>query len=163
MAPIVVEQSSRSNMADRYAERTSARLRAFQANVAEFCAVSSTLVTRLEAATRSGDVTADYAEVSEFIDYLERSAERLAKDDARLEKDSIRDAKRVDSSDPTLADAMRKAARWREELSVQMIEAMLQTSLQARAFRSTLRQSVAVQTFEDARELMRRLDEAMAE
>ena len=161
MAPIVVEQPSRSLTAESYEARTTARLRAFQRQVGDYQAAAEKLIGQIRAADRSTDRAIDEADVSGLIDYLERTAEASAKVDARHEKDMARRIRRVETDDPALGLAVRRAATWQSTLAAQLIEEYLDMALQLRAFRSEIAPGEPGPTFDDSEELTRYLEQAV--
>ena len=161
MAPIVVEQPAQSGAAARYAARTSARLDAFERHVAEFDVASRNLTAKMRGPEVAAADDEDLAEISDFIGYVERMAERMAIDGARTEKDMTRDAKRQESRDGSLALAHRQSAIRLAELNAHTVESLLALAIDMRALRASLTPSKPSPTFDDADELGRYLDGAM--
>ena len=158
MAPIIVERPVQTGALERYEARTNTRLEAFARNVANFTTAASTLSRKLRAPdSEAGDV----AELTRFIEHLEHVAERMAIDDARTEKDMVRQARSQERHDPGLGAAHRRSAVRLAELNAQIIETLLALALDLRALRSSLTESNPSPVFDEGNDLAHYLDRAM--
>lgn len=158
MAPIVVEQPVQTGALERYETRTNARLEAFERNVASLVTASRALSGNLRVSeAKAGDA----AELTDFIEHLERLAERMAVDDARTEKDMMRQARSQERREPGLGSAHRRSAIRLAELNALIIETLLALALDLRALRSTVTDSDPSPVFDDGDDLARYLDRAM--